>query len=349
LVAPLAAGVPVEVLARLAEDVVGSFSLPLSVVPNLRLNDRDAFVPLATEERSVAAALASAASLLRADAGIVATAAPRRAEAQILLTGVADRCAATDALNGHAGELLDAAARGHPALARAGGGPGGLEVRSIGPTVSDLLAVHLVVDVAEAMGANLVTAMAEALAPRVAELAGGVVLAAIVTNHPRGRVARAEGRVLSSELGADVAARIARLSEVAEVDPLRAVTHNKGILNGATGLALAAGQDTRAFEAAAHAHAVREGTIRPLATWRVEGAHLIGRIELPTPVGLVGGAAGVHPAVGAVLAIAGVTTAAGLSELLAAVGLAQNLAALRALVTCGITEGHRRLEREPPP
>ncbi len=347
--APLAAGVAVEVLARLAEDVVGSFPLPLSVVPNLRLNGRDVFVPLATEERSVAAALAAAGSLLRAGAGVVATAAPREAEAQILLTGVADRRAATDALNAHGRELLEAAARGHPALARAGGGPRALEVRAPGPAACDLLAVHLVVDVAEAMGANLVTAMAEALAPRVAELAGGVVLAAIVTNHPRGRVARAEGRVALSEIGGHVAARIARLSEVAEVDPVRAVTHNKGILNGATGLALAAGQDTRALEAAAHAHAVRDGAIRPLATWRVEADHLVGRLELPTPVGLVGGAASVHPVVGAALALAGVTTAAGLSELLAAVGLAQNLAALRALVTCGITEGHRRLEREPPP
>ena len=339
--APLEAGAPVEVLATLSEDVVGAFPMPLALVPNLRLNGRDAWVPLATEERSVAAALAAGARLLRGGDGVRVTPAPREAEAQILVTGVVDRAAASAAVLACRDELLARAAQGHPALAAAGGGP--LRLLARAPGAGDLLAVHLVVAVGEAMGANLVTAMAEALAPRVEALAGGRALAAIVTNDPAGRVARAEGRVPLTELGADVADRIARLSEAAEADPARAVTHNKGVMNGATGVALATGQDTRALEAAAHAHAARAGTVAPLAAWRVEGDALVGRLELPTPVGLVGGAAAAHPVARAARAVAGVTRADHLSELLAAVGLAQNLAALRALVTFGIIEGHHRL------
>lgn len=345
----LAEGVPVDVLGALVEDVVGAWPLPLAVVPNLRVNGRDVFVPLATEERSVAAALAAGALRLRGGPGIVAIPAPREAEAQLLMTDVRDRAAAASSIEAHRDELLALAAAGHPALAAAGGGPRRLFARALGGPEGDLLAVHLVVATGEAMGANLVTAMAEALAPRAVALCGGRALAAIVTNAPGGRVARAEGRVPLADLGGDVGARIARLSEAAELDPARAVTHNKGILNGASGVALAFGQDTRALEAAAHAHAVRDGAVRPLATWRVEGAALVGRLELPTPVGLVGGAAGSHPIARQAQRVAGVATAAHLSELLAAVGLAQNLAALRALVTFGITEGHRRVDRKEAP
>ena len=344
--APLEAGAPVEVLASLAEDVVGGFPVPLALVPNLRLNGRDAFVPLATEERSVAAGLASAALLLRDGDGVRAEPAPREAEAQIVLTGVADPRAASAAVMAHEAELLALAAAGHPALAAAGGGPLRLLCRPLGP--SGYLAVHLVAAVGDAMGANLVTAMAEAVAPRVAALVAGEVLAAIVSNDPRGRVARARGLVPLAALGADVAVRVQHLSEVAALDPARAVTHNKGVMNGVIGLALATGQDTRALEAAAHAHAARAGTVAPLATWRVEGSALVGQIELPTPVGLVGGAVVLHPVARAALAVAGVSRAAQLSELLAAVGLAQNLAALRTLVTSGITKGHRRLREVRP-
>jgi hydroxymethylglutaryl-CoA reductase len=251
-----------------------------------------------------------------------------------------------------AGDALVLAAReADPGLAAAGGGPVGIEVRTVdGDDPSEsFLVVHVLVDVRDAMGANAVNTVGEALAPRLASLAGGKTGLRILTNLADRRLARVEARVPLAGLRmegfepAQVRDGIVAASRFAELDPYRAVTHNKGIMNGTDAVVVATGNDWRAVEAGAHAYAARDGHYRPLCKWRRDGDDLAGRLEMPLAVGTIGGATRVHPGARLALRVAGADTSTRLAAVAASAGMANNLAALRALATEGIQKGHMRL------
>jgi hydroxymethylglutaryl-CoA reductase len=347
-------GLCAEQAEHMVENLVGVLALPLGLCVNLRVDGRDRLVPMAIEEASVIAAASHAAKLLRAGGGITTSRAAPLMIGQIQLLDVADAAAAEAAVLGARAELLAAASQCDPCLVRKGGGAVELEVRHLpahpGDPIGPMLVVHLVVDVREAMGANTVNGMCERLAPRLARLTGGRVRLRIVSNLADRRTVVAEGRVplalLETKGGGnarDLAQGIVEASVFAERDPYRAATHNKGIMNGVDAVLMAFGQDWRAAEAGAHAFAARAGRYSALATWRIEGEALRGRVELPMPVGVVGGVTAVHPAYPLTRRLAGVSSAAELGSIAAAVGLAQNLGALRALAAEGIQQGHMRL------
>jgi hydroxymethylglutaryl-CoA reductase len=335
---------PIERLALMTEDVVGVFELPLSVAPNLRVNDRDHLIPLVTEESSVVAALAHGARLLRDGEGVRAQPAPPLAVAQVFLDEVPSPDAAMGRVAAAEARILAQADASLVGLTSRGGGARQVSVRALAPPDGrPALVVEIEIDVVDAMGANLAVKAGEALQGLLEALTGGRALAAIVSNAPGPRVTHARGVVPVSRISPEVADRIARLSRLAEADPGRATTHNKGILNGVCGVLLATGQDYRALEAAAHVHACRDGVARPLSRWERRGDELVGDIALPTPVGTAGGATSAHPKARACLELCGARGAGELSAVLAAVGLAQNLAALKALVDGGLLAGHMRL------
>ncbi|MFO0547501.1 MAG: hydroxymethylglutaryl-CoA reductase, degradative [Polyangiaceae bacterium] len=346
LEAALVGGLPIEIADKMIENVVGLYALPIGVGLNLRLDDRDYLVPMVVEEPSVVAAMSNAAKMVREGGGFHGEADPPITTAQIQLWDVEDGAAATQAIRDHATELVDAANKAFPDLAGFGGGAREVEPRALG---DGLFVVHLHVDVRDAMGANMVNTMAEAIAPRVAELAKGTVGLRILTNLADRRTVRVRCAAPVESLrtpdlaGAEVARRIELASRFAEADPYRAVTHNKGIMNGIDPVVVATGNDWRAVEAGAHAFAARSGAYRPLATWRVTGASLSGQIQLPLALGIVGGTIRVHPGAQAARKLLGIETARELALVAAATGLASNLAALRALATEGIQRGHMNL------
>jgi hydroxymethylglutaryl-CoA reductase len=253
---------------------------------------------------------------------------------------VRDATGASERLHAARSELLAALDAVHPRLKARGGGAVDLEVRA--PEQGRVI-VHLCIDCRDAMGANVCNTAAEALAPRIAEIAGGTAGLRILSNLADRRRVRVHASVPAALLGEDVARAVAEASRFAQVDPYRAATHNKGIMNGVDAVALACGQDWRALEAGAHAYACREGRYGPLSRWRAGASGLEGEMELPMAVGTVGGAARAHPGVRAALRLAQVAGAADLAALAAAAGLATNLASLRALATEGIQRGHMTL------
>lgn len=343
-------GLPVDLADCMSENVVGRFSLPQGLATNFRVNGRDYVVPMVIEEPSVVAAASFAARLLRHGRGIEATATepimigqihfPDPPPAPVLEEVIAEH---SDTLGAH----LD---RNHPRLIAAGGGFRGARVRRlVDPDGRPLAVVHLLVDVRDAMGANAVNSMAEEAAPLFERWTGRRVGLRILSNLPIHRRVDVVGRVplvgpgSSPALRPDLAERIEEASRFADADPYRAVTANKGVMNGIDAVLLATGQDFRAVEAAAHAFTAREGRYTALVRWRIEGDELVGRMDIPLALGTVGGITGVHPAVGANLRILGVAHARALAEVVGAVGLAQNLAATRALASEGIQRGHMRL------
>jgi hydroxymethylglutaryl-CoA reductase len=337
---------------RLVENAVGIYALPLGLGLNFRINGRDYLVPMAVEEPSVIAAASNAARMVREGGGFEAHADEPVMTAQVELVGVADPTATAERLRGHAREILELAATAVPRLCERGGGPRDLEVRVAGgdgysaapPPGALRVVVHVHVDCRDAMGANLVNTVAEAIAPRVAELGAGRFGLRILTNLCDRRLVRARARVPAEVLGQpEVAADIAAASQFAEHDTYRAATHNKGIMNGVDAVVIASGNDWRGVEAGAHAYAARSGRYRPLCTWRVEGAALVGELEMPMAVGTVGGTLGVHAGARLAQRILGVESAGALGMVAACVGLASNLAALRALATEGIQRGHMAL------
>jgi hydroxymethylglutaryl-CoA reductase len=352
-------GLGFEGANRMVENALGVLELPLGVCANLLVDGRDRLAPMAVEEPSVIAAASHAARLLRAGGGVTTQVTPPLMIGQVQLLDVPDLDGAARALLAARPALLARADAVDPPLVAAGGGARELAVRHLPPVEADdpvgpLLVVHLLVDVRDAMGANAVNTMCEALAPALERLTGGRARLRILSNLADRRTVVAEGRVPLTTLGAagaaggaaggaDVARGIVEASVFAERDPYRAATHNKGILNGVDAVLVALGQDWRAVEAGAHAFAARDGRYTALARWRVRGEALHGRLELPMAVGVVGGVVRVHPTVQAALRLAEVTSAAELSALAAAVGLAQNLGALRALAAEGIQRGHMRL------
>lgn len=331
---------------KLVENVLGVYSLPFGVALNVQLNGRDRLVPMVVEEPSVIAAASNAARMVRDGGGFRAQMVDQLTTAQIQLHEVPDCESARLKIEAQALPLLAEASAAVPSLTARGGGPVSLEVRELG---DGWLVVHVHLDCCDAMGANLANTVAEALGPRIARLAEGQLGLRIVTNLSDRRCVRAECCVEPKALASDpeqagaVARAIARASEFAARDPYRAVTHNKGIMNGIDSVVVATGNDYRAVEAGAHAYAARTGSYRPLATWRLDGQRLRGELEVPLAVGTVGGTLKVHPAARLALRIAQVTSAADLAELAACAGLASNLAALRALATEGIQRGHMSL------
>ena len=339
--------------ARMIENVVGIYALPLGVALNFQINQRDYLVPMAVEEPSVVAAASYAARMVRAGGGFSATADPPVMIAQIELRDVADPAAARARIEAARAEILALADSCQAVLVSVGGGARDLEVRHVTGSTQSRLVVHLHVNCRDAMGANSVNTMAETVAPRLAELSGGRVGLRILSNLADRRVVRVSARVPFAALtahgtgptGSEVAEGIAAASRFAEDDPYRAATHNKGIMNGVDAVVMATGNDWRGVEAGAHAYAARDGRYRPLSTWKVEGESLLGRLEMPMAVGTVGGTLQVHPGARLALRILRVSSSEELGMVIGAAGLGQNLAALRALATEGIQRGHMTLHR----
>ena len=336
---------PREVAERMIENVVGGMTYPFAVAVNFLINGKDYLVPMVIEEASVVAAASNAAKMLRHGKGIVAEAGPQEMIGQVHLVNVTAPYAKVSRLLEHKQEILEYAAQQDPVLVKLGGGPRDLEVRVVETSKGPAVVVHLVVDVRDAMGANAVNTMVEAIAPLLERITGGQARLRIISNYATRRIVRAWAKTPAESVGGvEVAKRIEEASVLAEADPYRAVTHNKGIMNGIIAVALATAQDHRAIEAGVHAYACRSGVYRPLSKWEVdEEGFLNGYLELPLQVGIVGGATRVHPVAKIALKILGVSSAKELAEIMAAVGLAQNLAALRALVTEGIQRGHMKL------
>ncbi len=336
---------PVDVADGMIENVIGEYALPFAVAVNFQVDGEDALVPMAIEEPSVVAAASNAARMTRPGGFTSVVSAPVMI-GQIQVTHVDDVEAGAVSVRSAADSILADARRLVPRLMERGGGPLAVDVRALTASGPDggVLVVHLHVDCRDAMGANLVNTLCEALADRVARIAGGQAGLRILSNLTDGRTVTVRCRVTDDAIGgADVRAAVAAASRFAELDPYRAATHNKGIMNGVDAVLVATGQDWRAVEAGAHAYAARTGAYRPLAVWREDGAGLVGELVMPLAVGTVGGALHSHPAARFALELAGVTHADRLAALAGAAGIATNLAALRALATEGIQRGHMAL------
>lgn len=339
-------GMSPEIADKTVENVIGVYALPLALGLNVRMNGKDFLAPMVVEEPSVIAAASHASKLVREGGGFEAEADEPVMIAQVLLHHVKDAAFATRQILEARDEILARTDRAVPGLVRRGGGGRDVQVRMLG---DGMLAVHILVDCRDAMGANLVNTVAESMAAYLAKLAEGKVGLRILSNLADERCVRVTCRVPVSALafegyeGREVAEGIEQASRFAEADPYRAATHNKGIMNGIDPVVIATGNDWRAVEAGAHAYAARKGRYSPLCTWRVEADQLVGRLALPMALGIVGGPSRVHPAVQMNLKLAGCQSAQELGMLAACVGVASNLAALRALATDGIQRGHMAL------
>lgn len=336
---------------HMIENVTGLHTLPLGIALNFLVNQREVLVPMVIEEPSVVAGASFMAKLARAGGGFQAHTTPPEMIAQIQLLDVPELPTARLAILEQEESLLAEAAEIDPVLKKLGGGPRGLEVRLIEQSpIGPFLVVHLIYDVRDAMGANALNTAAERLAPRLASLTGGRVHLRILSNLADRRLARARCTIPLQELAfnsfaaGEVRDGIIAAWAFAAVDPYRAATHNKGIMNGVDAVVIATGNDWRAVEAGAHAYAARNGRYTSLSTWgRNQQGDLVGTLEMPLAVGIVGGATRAHPTARVALKLLGVTTANELAEIIVSVGLAQNLAALRALATEGIQRGHMNL------
>ncbi|HSR31713.1 MAG TPA: hydroxymethylglutaryl-CoA reductase, degradative [Anaerolineae bacterium] len=345
------AGLTAERADQMIENVVGTHALPLGIAPNFVVNDRDYLVPMVIEEPSVVAAAGYMAKIVREAGGFRTCSTEPVMIAQMQVLEVPDPWAAKFDLLCQKQRLLDLANQTDPVVVSLHGGARDVEMRVFPDTpVGPMLVVHLLYDTRDAMGANTVNTAAEALTPLVEEITGGRVHLRILSNLADRRLARAKCVIPPALLafggfsGEQVAQGIVEAYAFAAVDPYRAATHNKGIMNGIDAVALACGQDWRAIEAGAHAYASREGRYTSLSTWtRDRDGSLVGTLELPLAVGTVGGATRVHPGAQVALKILGVQSARELAEVMAAVGLAQNMGALRALATEGIQRGHMTL------
>jgi len=338
-------GLSVEAADRMIENVLGTMAYPFGVAVNFRINGRDRLVPMVIEEPSVVAAASNMARLMRKGEGIRTSSTDPVMIGQIQVLDVPDMDSSINSLSDAKPRLLELANQQDPVLVRFGGGARDMEFRTLESEAGQMLIVHLLVDCRDAMGANAVNTMCEALAPAVKELTGGRVLLRILSNLADHRLARAEAIIRKGSLGGEgVVNDIITAWAFADADPYRAATHNKGIMNGVVAVALATAQDHRALEAGAHAYAARSGRYRALSRWsKNEDGDLVGVLEMPMAVGLVGGATRTHPMAQLALKVMGVSTAQELAEVMAAVGLMQNLGALRALVQEGIQRGHMRL------
>ena len=349
-----ALGLGVEAADHMIENAVGTFGLPLGIATNFLVNGRDVLVPMVIEEPSVVAGASYAARLAREGGGFTCSSSEPLMISQIQILDVADAHVARLDVLANKARLLEIARDVDPMLVGAGGGPKDIDARVIESALGPMLIVHISVDCRDAMGANAVNTMAERLRPALEDITRGRVNLRILSNLADRRVARAKAVFPISALsfesdgvhyeGAMVRDRILEAWAFAAADPYRAATHNKGIMNGVDAVVIATGNDWRAIEAGAHAFAARSGHYTSLSHWGVDkDGNLVGALEMPMAVGIVGGATRVHPAPQVALKLMGVTTARELAEITVAVGLAQNFAAIRALATEGIQRGHMAL------
>lgn len=334
-----------ELADHMIENVFATMQLPMGVAVNFLVNGRDYLVPMAVEEPSVVAAASNAARMARVKGGFFASNTGPVMRAQIQVMNVVDPYAARLRLFEARDEIMAIANAQDPMLIGLGGGMQDMEVHIFPSPIGTMVVVQLIVDTRDAMGANTVNTMAEALAPHVERITGGRVQLRILSNLADKRLVRVRAVVDKEALGGEgVVDGIVAAYTFAAIDPYRAATHNKGIMNGITPVVTATGNDTRAIEAGAHAYAARNGQYTSLTTWEKNGdGDLAGSIEVPMAVGLVGGATKIHPVAKIAVKILGVKSAVELAEVIAATGLAQNLAALRALATEGIQRGHMSL------
>lgn len=332
------------------ENVIGRYSLPFAVALNFCINGSDMLLPMVIEEPSVVAAASNAARMIRTGGGFKAEVSTPVMIAQVQLLDIADPEAACRALMAQEAEILGLASEHSASLVRRGGGPVGIEARILsrpGDPDGGMVVVHLHIDVRDAMGANLVNTVAEGVANRLAQISGGTIGLRILSNLATHRTVKVSATIPDDALahtdGASVRNAIISASRFAELDPYRAATHNKGIMNGVDAVLMSTANDWRSVEAGAHAFAAKDGSYRPLAIWRAVEKGLYGEMTLPLAVGTVGGALQVHEGAKFALRLLGSDAASDLAAASAAAGLACNLAALRALATEGIQRGHMAL------
>jgi len=330
---------------RMIENVIGVFDLPLGVAVNFLINGKDYVVPMAIEESSVVAAASNAAKIARSKGGFTASCSEPLMIGQIQLLNVKDVAGSAREIIKHKDEVLKLANEQDKTLVSIGGGAKDLEVRILDSPLGRMIVTHLIVDVRDAMGANAVNTMCEAVAPLLEDMVNGKVRLRILSNLADKRLAKASAVFDKEKIGGEsVVDAFLESYTLATIDPYRAATHNKGIMNGVDAVVIATGNDFRAIEAGAHAYATRNGYYTSLTSYhKNKDGDLVGEIELPVPVGVVGGAANMHPKARLCRRILGVTTAKELAEVIASVGLAQNFAAVLALSTVGIQRGHMSL------
>ncbi|MFA9492752.1 hydroxymethylglutaryl-CoA reductase, degradative [Streptococcus sp. E17BB] len=341
---------PLEVADQMVENLLGTLSLPLALVPDVLIDGKVYQVPFATEEPSVVAAASFASKIVKRSGGFTTTVHKRHMIGQVALYDVPDMLAAQTAILDQTDQLLELANAAHPSIVKRGGGARTLRVEVVENT-TPLLVAYLEVEPQEAMGANMVNTMCEALAPVLEELTQGKRLMAILSNYATESLVTAtcaiDLRLLSRNTaeGLDLAEKIALASQFAQADPYRASTHNKGIFNGIDAVVLATGNDWRAIEAGGHAYASRDGQYRGLARWTLseDKTQLLGQLTLPMPIATKGGSIGLNPSVQVAHDLLGQPTAKELARVIVAIGLAQNLAALKALTSTGIQAGHMKL------
>jgi len=344
-IAQVKTGLLLDQADKMTENVIGMFQVPLGIATNFIIDGREVLIPMATEEPSVIAAASNGARMAREAGGFLTSSTGPVMRALIQATGIGDPFAARQAILLQKDDLMRMANEKDPMLVKYGGGVKDIEVHVIDSKMGMMVVTHLIVDCRDAMGANAVNTMAEALAPRIEQITGGRVYLRIISNLADLRLARAKAVFKAEEIGGhEVVDGILLAAELANVDPYRAATHNKGIMNGVTAVVLATGNDTRAVEAGAHAFASIAGHYKSLTHFeKNKDGDLVGTIEMPVAVGLVGGATRVHPVAKTAVKILGVKSADDLSRIIVSVGLCQNFAALRALASEGIQRGHMSL------
>ena len=330
---------------RMVENVIGLMSVPLGIAVNFLINDKDYLIPMAIEEPSVIAAASNAARIARLGGGFQASNTGPVMIGQIQTVDIEDPYGGKMSILESKNTILEKANEQDPILVKFGGGAKDISVEVLDSIIGPMVVTNLLVDCRDAMGANAVNTMAEAVAPLIEKITGGKVNLRIISNLASERLVRSRAIFPKEALGGEeVVVGVVAAYAFAAADPYRCATHNKGIMNGVSAVALATGQDTRALEAGAHSFAAISGEYLPLTTWEQnEKGDLVGTIEIPMAVGLIGGATAVHPVAKACKKILGIKSAVELGEVMASVGLAQNLAALRALSSEGIQKGHMKL------
>ncbi|MFH1253953.1 MAG: hydroxymethylglutaryl-CoA reductase, degradative [bacterium] len=330
---------------QMIENMISVFPVPLGLATNFIINGKDYLVPMATEEASVIAAASNAAKLARTCGGFTASVSRSVMIGQLHVLDIKDIARAKIKIEEHKTEILEFANSKDHVLINLGGGAFDLNIREIESiSLGKVYGVHLLVDVKDAMGANAVNTMCEAIAPVIEKLTGGTVLLKILSNLAVNRIVKARAVWAQEELGSDLINKIIQANEIAKIDIFRAVTHNKGIMNGIDAICIATGNDFRAIEAGIHGYAAIHNSYKPLTEYsKDESGNLVGTIEIPLAVGIVGGATKNNPFAKLCLKILDVKSATDLAQIIASVGLAQNFAALKALVGEGIQKGHMRL------
>ncbi len=349
--AMLTDGVSLDIADRMIENVVGIQGLPLGIAQHFIVNGKKVLVPMAIEEPSVVAGASYMAKLARSSGGFHASSSAPEMIGQLQMLDVKNPTQALKKIQEHKNELLEEARKVNTFMVEIGGGPRDIEVWLINDSpIGPFVVLHLIYDVRDAMGANTVNSVMEHLSPIVEDLTGGRAHLAILSNLADKRVTRASVTIPTDVLafdefsGKQVRDGVIEAWAFAVADPYRAATHNKGIMNGVDAVAIATGNDWRGVEAGAHAYAARSGRYTSLSTWEKDPqGNIHGTLEMPMPVGIVGGATQANPVAKACLALMGVHTGNELAEIIVSVGLAQNLAALRALATEGIQRGHMKL------